>query len=85
MNTVLYAQKFKDPLSLIMKDVEQETYKTEDIKEEECVMGNTELIRSSLEDLHRLLQNSEEYIEKVIVTCIKNTKYRKAKYKGSGK
>ena len=64
---VLYGQKYKDPLSLIMHDVDQETYKSEEIKEEECIMGNTELVKSSLKELHRLLERSEDYVQRVLV------------------
>ncbi len=67
MSAVLYGQKYKDPLSLIMHDVDQETYKSEEIKEEESIMGNTELVKNSLIELQRLLERSEDYVQKVTV------------------
>ena len=70
VSTVLYGQKHKDPLSLIMHDVDQETYKTEEIKEDECTMENTELIRNSLEELHHLLERSEDFVKKVLVRIV---------------
>jgi len=50
-----------------MRDLDTETYKNEEIKEEESLMGNTELIRNSLDELLKLLEKSEEYVQKVIV------------------
>lgn len=67
MDAVLYGQKYKDPLSLIMQDVEQETYKSAEVRSDEALMGNTELIKTSLEQLHGLLKQAEEYMEKVAV------------------
>ncbi len=67
VNTVLYGQKYKDPLSLIMQNVDEETYTTAEVRSDEAVMSNAELIKTSLEELHGLLRQAEEYMDKVAV------------------
>ena len=74
---MIHGQKHKDPLSLIMHDFDQETYKTEEIKEEESIMGNTELIRNSLEELLKMLENylGEDIFRDGIRDYLNNFKY----------
>ena len=50
-----------------MHDIDAETYTEEEKKEEECIMGNTEIMRKSLEELHQMLNKAEEYVDKVLV------------------
>ena len=80
---MLYGQKHKDPLSLIMHDVEKETYGSGEVREEESIMGNKELIRSSLEELCTMLGQSEEYAAKVVVS--RKTNFRTESRQASGK
>lgn len=66
VSSILYAQNYKDPLSLIMKDPENEKCEMEETKEE-ALMENPHLMKSALIELRNLIIKAEEYVEKVIV------------------
>ena len=69
VNTVLYGQNYKDSMSLIMKNIESSTSKAGDEKDE-SMMENTELLRNGLKDLLGLIEYSEQYVNKAIVTFL---------------
>ncbi len=62
VGSVLYGQKYKDPLSLIMGDVEQETYSEKEVREDEASMDSASLLKTSLEGTQRMLQQAEDYM-----------------------
>lgn len=77
MNTILYGQNYKDPLSLVMHDVKEEACSPEEIKEKEATLGNTGLMKNSLKELTNLLESAENYAQKVVVRdSFKNRKGR---------
>lgn len=83
MNTVLYGQNYKDPLSLVMHNVEEEACSSEEIKEKEAAVENIGLIKNSLKELNQLLGSAESYVQKVVVSDF--VKSRKGKQQGIGK
>jgi len=83
VNTILYGQNYKDPLSLVMHDVEEEACTLEEIKEKEATVGNIELIKNSLKELNQLLASAEKYVQNVVVNDF--VKGRKEKQPRIGK
>lgn len=79
----MYGQNYKDPLSLVMHDVEEEACSPEELKEKEAAIGNIGLIKNSLKELNNLLERAEEYVEKVVVST--STKSRKGRRQETGK
>jgi hypothetical protein len=63
---MLHEQNFKDPLSLIMKNVDEESSTVEEGKDE-ALLPNEERLRTALEDLQGLIANAEKYVGQVAV------------------